>query len=164
MGLKSDIKKAFMESSGLPTSPQMDILAGGITDAIIKFLTKQTFTITEMKAILEVEEISTSGDMEANVKPNTLLGPYAPLFNGIKKIPGASSVMAPVEKQVGDIVKKVSQGGTVIPKIDYKKKGGQGGVMMSMGHAYIGRNPVDGSETNEDLTKVKLLEDNIVGE
>ena len=53
--------------------------------------------------------------------------------------------------------------GVLIPKIKYKKAGGQGGAMTSMGHAYIGRNPVNASETNEDNTKVKLLEDNIVG-
>ena len=29
--------------------------------------------------------------------------------------------------------------------------------------AYIGRNPVDSGESNEDLTKVKLLDENIVG-
>ena len=35
--------------------------------------------------------------------------------------------------------------------------GGQGGSMRSKGHAYIGSNPVDSSETNESNTKVKLL-------
>ena len=53
--------------------------------------------------------------------------------------------------------------GVLIPKIEYKKRGGQGGAMTSVGHAYIGRNPVNTSETNEVNTKVKLLEENIVG-
>ena len=53
--------------------------------------------------------------------------------------------------------------GVLIPKIEYKKAGGQGGAMTSVGHAYIGRNPVNSGETNEDKTKVKLLEENIVG-
>ena len=34
--------------------------------------------------------------------------------------------------------------------------------MKAVGHAYIGRNPIDNEETNEDLTKVKLLDGNIV--
>ena len=137
MGLKSDIKKAFMESSGLPTSPQMDILAGGITDAIIKFLTKQTFTITEMKSILEVEEISTTGPLQADVLPTvtTAIG--------------------------GNVVQ--GKNGVVIPKVSFKKNGGQGGAMKAVGYSYIGRNPVDSEESNEDLTKVKLLDENIIG-
>ena len=34
--------------------------------------------------------------------------------------------------------------------------------MKAVGYAYIGRNPVDSDESNEDLTKVKLLDENIV--
>tara|TARA_Y100000034_G_C6905147_1_gene419717 strand:- start:1528 stop:1989 length:462 start_codon:yes stop_codon:yes gene_type:complete len=153
MGLKSDIKTAFLTSMGNPEDEgNIDGLAQDITDAIITFLTKQTFTITEMKAILEVEEIKTTGPLPADV-----LSTVTTNVNG-----GMTGAPGPVVNATG-IVKKGSKG-VLIPKINYNKKGGQGGVMMSMGHAYIGRNPVDGSETNEDLTKVKLLEDNIVGE
>ena len=53
--------------------------------------------------------------------------------------------------------------GVLIPKVDFNKDGGQGGMMQSKGHAYIGRNPVPNGQTNEGKTKVKLLEENIVG-
>ena len=142
MGLKTDIKKAFLTSMGNPEDEgNIDGLSQDIVDAIIKFLTKQTFTVVELKAILEVEEISTTGPLQADVLPSvTIVNGFGP----------------------GNVVQGTK--GVLIPKVDYSKNGGQGGVMMSKGHAYIGRNPVDSSESNEDLTKVKLLEENIVGE
>ena len=77
MGLKSDIEKVFLESMGNPEDkgniPQM---AEGIANAIIDFLTKQTFTITEMKSILEVEEISTTGPLQGDVLPSVLPQPH----------------------------------------------------------------------------------------
>jgi len=142
MGLKTDIKKAFLTSMGNPEDEgNIDGLSQDIVDAIIKFLTKQTFTVVELKAILEVEEISTTGPLQADVLPSvTIVNGFGP----------------------GNVVQGTK--GVLIPKVDYSKNGGQGGVMMSKGHAYIGRNPVDSSESNEDLTKVKLLKENIVGE
>ena len=52
MGLKSDIKEAFLTSMGNPEDEgNTEQIARDISQAIITFLTKQTFTITEMKAI-----------------------------------------------------------------------------------------------------------------
>ena len=153
MGLKTDIKKAFLTSMGNPEDEgNIDGLSQDIVDAIIKFLTKQTFTVVELKAILEVEELSTTGPLQADVLPTVTT-----IVNG-----GMTGAPGPVVGAQG-VVSKGKQG-VLIPKVDYSKNGGQGGVMMSKGHAYIGRNPVDSSESNEDLTKVKLLEENIVGE
>ena len=138
MGLVSDIEDALFKSMGEPEDKgNVPQLAEDIADAVIDFLTKQTFTITEMKSILEVEEISTTGPLQADVLPTvtTAVG--------------------------GNVVQ--GKNGVVIPKINYKKNGGQGGAMKAVGHAYIGRNPVDSEESNEDLTKVKLLDENIVG-
>ena len=50
-----------------------------------------------------------------------------------------------------------SKKGVVIPKLDLSNRGGQGGLMVSKGHAYIGRNPVSPNETNENNTRVKLI-------
>ena len=50
-----------------------------------------------------------------------------------------------------------SKKGVTIPKINLSKNGGQGGLLVSTGHAYIGRNPVSRNETNESKTKVKLV-------
>ena len=138
MGLRSDIEDALFKSMGEPEDKgNVPQLAEGIADAVINFLTKQTFTITEMKSILEVEEISTTGPLQADV-----------LSTVITAHPS------------GNVVKGTN--GVLIPKVSFKKDGGQGGAMKAVGHAYIGRNPVDSEESNEDLTKVKLLDDNIV--
>ena len=146
MGLVSDIEKVFLDSMDNPEDkgnvPQM---AEGLADAIINFLTKQTFTITEMKSILEVEEISTTGPVQGDVLPTVTTT-------------GVGNLGVPVPSTVVNGTK-----GVLIPKVNLKKFGGQGGAMKAVGHAYIGRNPVDSDESNEDLTKVKLLDENIIG-
>jgi len=59
MGLRSDIEDALFKYMGEPEDKgNVPQLAEGIADAVINFLTKQTFTITEMKSILEVEDRS----------------------------------------------------------------------------------------------------------
>ena len=143
MGLTSDIydvMKTSMESDVELDDAQDNNLynvSEGIANAVIDFLTKQTFTITEMKSILEVEEISTTGPIQADVLPTvtTAVG--------------------------GNVVQ--GKNGVVVPSISLKKFGGQGGAMKAVGYAYVGRNPVDSEESNEDLTKVKLLDENIIG-
>ena len=167
MGLKSDIKEAFLTSMGNPEDEgNTEQIARDISQAIITFLTKQTFTITEMKAILEVEELKTSGPLQADVlnsvSVNTTVAPMT--------IPALIVAAPPVATAPGATTPGTGTGtvvsgkkGVLIPKIEYKKRGGQGGAMTSVGHAYIGRNPVNSGETNEGNTKVKLLEENIVG-
>ena len=143
MGLTDDIYNVMetsMESDTTLDDVQANNLyniAEGIASAVIDFLTKQTFTITEMKSILEVEEISTTGPLQGDV------------LQTVTTAAGGNVVMG--------------KNGVVIPKVNFKKFGGQGGAMKAVGHAYIGRNPVDSEESNEDLTKVKLLDENIVG-
>ena len=146
MGLSNDIyevMKISMESDVELDDAQDNNLyntAEGIANAVIDFLKKQTFTITEMKSILEVEEISTTGPLQGDVLPTVTITNFAgpgTVVNGTK--------------------------GVLIPTINLKKFGGQGGAMKAVGYAYIGRNPVDSEESNEDLTKVKLLDENIIG-
>ena len=143
MGLSNDIyevMKISLESDVELDDAQDNNLyntAEGIANAVIDFLTKQTFTITEMKSILEVEEISTTGPLQADVLPTVTTAVGGNVVMGTK--------------------------GVLIPKVNFKKFGGQGGAMKAVGHAYIGRNPVDSEESNEDLTKVKLLDENIIG-
>ena len=141
MGLTNDIENALFKSMGEPEDKgNLPQLAVDIADAVINFLTKQTFTITEMKSILEVEEISTTGPLQAEVLPTVTTAPDA----------------------TGGMVVQ-GKNGVLIPKVGLKKNGGQGGAMKAVGYAYIGRNPVDSEESNEDLTKVKLLDENIIG-
>ena len=143
MGLTDDIydvMKTSMESDTELDGVQSNNLynvSEGIANAVIDFLTKQTFTITEMKSILEVEEISTTGPLQGDVLPTVTTAVGGNVVMGVK--------------------------GVLIPTVNLKKFGGQGGAMKAVGHAYIGRNPVDSEESNEDLTKVKLLDENIIG-
>jgi len=150
MGLKSDIKNAFLTSMGhddMPTETTDDVkskknmdkkadkLSDDISNAIVDFLQKQEFTITKMKASLEVEDIKTTGPL-----------------NGMtfgRQTPSRTGRVARTKQPV-----------TVanINKLGLSKKGGQGGVLRATGHAYIGRNPIPGSDTNEDNTTVKLID------
>ena len=148
MGLKSEIEKAYIDSLGVDPENSGNIpqLAEDLSNAITNFLLKQTFTITEMKAILEVEEMKTSTTLPADV----LAGRVKSLGTGYS----------------GFQVQSTSTSGTQavrIPALELRKFGGQGGSMQSKGHAYIGNNPIDSSETNERNTKVRLLKQNIRG-
>ena len=155
MGLKDDIYKAYEKTMITPDNPpddeqlkKIETLAEDMTSAVIDFLTKQTFTITEMKAVLEVEEIKTVMPFTADVLP------------GVQSL-GVGNMGAPVTSTTTS-----GKGGVLIPKINFSKRGSQtsqGGVLRAKGHAYIGRNPVPNGQTNEGKTKVKLLEENIVG-
>ena len=143
MGLTDDIydvMKTSMESDTELDDVQANNLfnvSEGIANAVIDFLTKQTFTITEMKSILKVEEISTTGPLQADVQITVATATGGNVVQG--------------------------KNGVKIPTLNLKSGGGgQGGAMTAVGHAYIGRNPVDSEESNEDLTKVKLLDGNIV--
>jgi hypothetical protein len=150
VGLKSDIKNAFLKSMGYDDMPseeqsdrksrktmnkKVDVLSEEIKQAIIDFLQKQEFTITKMKASLEVEEIKTVAPLTADVLQSvTIVNGFGP----------------------GNVV--VGTKGVLIPKLNLGKQGGQGGVLKATGHAYIGRNNVPGGDTNEDTTIVKLLD------
>ena len=113
-----------------------------LADSITKFIQDQTFNITEMKAILEVEELKTQTFLQADIQPTvqyvTPSGAPSPLIAATK--------------------------GVKIPALNLNKGGGtsttpsQGGLLVSKGHAYIGRNPVSSNETNEGNTKVKLID------
>tara|TARA_R110002073_G_scaffold334394_1_gene523784 strand:+ start:1558 stop:1971 length:414 start_codon:yes stop_codon:yes gene_type:complete len=137
LGLKSDIKKVVLKSMGNPEDEgNVDGLAQGLSDAIINFLTKQTFTITDMKATIEIDGLRTTGPITTEL-PILSQGP-----------PGAP-IAAP--------------GQPILSALNLGNTGGQGGVLQSVGYAYLGKASPQG-DNNSDDTKVKLLTDNIVGE
>ena len=147
MGLSKDIEDALMKSLGDNISEDVDRgnvpkMAKGIATAIIDFLQKQTFTIVDMKAVVQMEEIETAGPLSAHVLP------------GKVKSQGVGNTGVPV---VSNTIK--GDGGVQIPAISLKRQRGQGGSMSSKGYAYIGNNPISTSEKNDKhkKTKVKLL-------
>ena len=151
MGLKSNLEQACIESLGTDAvdNGNCEKLAKAQSDAIVDWITSQTFRITEMKAILEVEKITTTAPYPADVLPTVMASPGIPIVNGFG--PGASTAPGPL------------MGGTkgvLVPKVNFSKTGGQGGALQTKGYAYIGGNPV--GETNEKKTKVRLLKEDLV--
>ena len=77
MGLADDILKAFhaaMDESVLDSSQKSSLkkMSRDLSEAFVDFITSQTFTITKMKALLEVEELETSTTLSADVMANWL--------------------------------------------------------------------------------------------
>tara|TARA_B100000287_G_scaffold63145_1_gene54896 strand:- start:2948 stop:3400 length:453 start_codon:yes stop_codon:yes gene_type:complete len=142
MGLTKDLEKACVEGLGpqAQDAGRCPEVAKLQADAIEKFLKAQDFTITQMKAILQLEELRTQTFLTADINPTaqyiTAAGAPAPLIGSSK--------------------------GVKIPALNLKKGGGdsvkpsQGGLLITKGYAYIGRNPVSANETNESNTLVKL--------
>ena len=156
MSLKSEIEEALVNALSVEPDNKGNLpqLAEDLTKAIVKFIQQQTFTITEMESILRVEEIKTTGTLEADV------------LNKVKtrgEGRGTGNQGMPVTTQVRS---EVSNGrkGVKIPKLDLRLSNGQGGSLTAIGHSYIGQNPVDSTERNSTHgdNKVKLLE--VVGD
>ena len=157
MGLTQDIEDALMKSMGDNASTDagkgnVPAAANDIATAIINFLQQQTFTITDMKAIVEMEKIKTAGPLQADVLP-TVTSTVAP------GITTAGSPASQVTVTPGTAVVANGTKGVLIPPVNVSKAGGQGGVLTSKGYAYIGDNPISTSEKNDrhKRTKVKLL-------
>ena len=155
MGLKTDLENACIENisngseGGDPvTDGNCAKLAQAQADAVVDWITSQTFRIVEMKAILEVEKMTTTAPYQADVLPIVMAAPGIPIVNGF----GPGSSVAPGPLQGG-------KAGVLVPKVNFSKTGGQGGAMQSKGHAYIGDNPVGSSPKTQ--TKVKLLREDL---
>lgn len=137
MGLKTDIENAFLKSMGINAEDDqgnVPELAQDLTNAIIKFLKAQEFTITEMVAPLEIEQLQTNNVLQADV---------------------LSSVTVTTSGGPGNV--SLGKNGVTIPPLNLNKDSGQGGKLYAVGNAYIGDNPIPNADTNEDTTKVKLL-------
>ena len=145
MGLKSEIYDVFynnLSDTGDDSveltkfqEDKLDQLSKGLTEAIINFIQKQEFQITEMEATVDIEEIKTSGPYQADLNPSTTFGGYP-----ITSPPGGFTAVN-------------------IPSVFLSKTRGQGGMMTAKAKSYIGPKSSKNihGESNEDKTKVKLL-------
>tara|TARA_R100000152_G_C6678184_1_gene112720 strand:- start:192 stop:710 length:519 start_codon:yes stop_codon:yes gene_type:complete len=138
----------------------VDNLSNELTEAVTNFLVKQTFRITEMKSILEVEQISTAGPRFADVLPSVQVTVPPGITTAGMSVTGGPTTGATTNPMVSPVTTGTK--GVLLPKLSLKKAGGQGGVLIAKGHAYIGPNPV--GPTNEKKTKVKLMKNEIVGD
>ena len=146
MGLSSDLEQVFIdnlsdagtESVEVDAQQQAKIrqLSQGISNAIINFLTKQTFTITEMKATVELDGLRTTGPITTEAQITTAVA-------------GSVGIATP--------------GQPILNSLNLGNTGGQGGVLETVGYAYLGKSSPKG-EDNSDETQVKLIPENIVGE
>ena len=143
-GLAEDLKQAFLKSMGRsaetddPDSQKsIEKLGKDISKAIQKFLKAQTFTITEMKAYVDVEKIQTDGALEAN-----LLGDAEAVVKGmssakIQVLPGIATPAGPTVSPGKAMVMR-GRKAVEIPRLKLKKGGGQGGILTVKSYAYLG--------------------------
>ena len=155
--MKTDIKNAFLKSAGQdPINPDpqidagMEILSVELTKTLVKWIQKQDFQITEMKALVQLEELTTTGTILGDVNPTV----SAVVPQGSVMLPAGVPNPIPIPCFVQKLTGKK---GVSIPALFLSLNGGHGGVLQSIGHAYVGINNVDPTETNVDNTKVKLL-------
>ena len=113
-------------------------LAQDISKAFVKFLQNQTFSITDMKAMVEVEEIKTTAPLDANINTSVMY------IDGTVPTPLTGTFK-----------------GVTIPRLNLLSQGGgDGSALETKGYAYIGKNAPDAAEANDEHndTQVKLLE------
>ena len=140
-------------------------LSKDLSDSIVKFIQDQTFNITEMKAILELETMNTSGPYKADVLPQVKVIPGQQVATAVNTNVNGSSVSGGPVVGTGSgkgdgrtKTKGVLEGmkqGILIPKVNFRKKKGQGGTLKTKGYAYVGANPVGSSSPRSQ--KVKLI-------
>ena len=140
MGLRADLEKVFENNMSDAGGEKIELtdfqkkkvkqLANGIADAMIDFIQKQNFQITEMEATVDIEEIRTIAPLTGVPIPPTTGGPVI--------IGGTPAVSSPFV---------------------LSKTGGAGGTMIPKAKAYIGpkSNKNVFGKPNVDKTKVKLL-------
>ena len=150
-GLTEKIKDAFVESThadhdgtkdtGGGDTKKIEKLSEDLADAIIEWVLDQTFTITEMNAMVEIDEIKTVAPFISKT-----IAPVTGIPNG-----GGPVMIAPAP--------------FIFENLNLSKKGGgQGGMTVGLGHAKIGRKSsrIPKSDTVGDaggwnkFTKVKL--------
>ena len=104
-----------------------------------------------MKAIVKLDELSTTGPLSANIRPTVQSMIPAGIF--------ATTALIPNPPLPVPVMGVTAKNGIDIPKLKLKTRGGQGGSMNAVGYAYVGRkNPVSPNETNEDKTVVQLID------
>ena len=166
MGLTSDIEKAFSKSIGVEEGGdkgKVPQLAKDLSEAIVTFLTEQTFTVTELKASVEIEEFKTTSPISGDVATTQVAGTYKILLDMLSSLPVVGTTIKGMIDKIISMIPKTMGKGEVTTAINLEKNKG----LKAIGHAYVGRDSrkVPGSDTIEELndfTKVKLDPDKVV--
>ena len=173
-GLKHDLilaKVKAAEDSGMKTP--LDTKDGGYiereahhtAEAIVNFITKANFTITQLKAPVVVEELQTP-EQPVNIELDTMLGEYQPVLKLLKKLGsplGLSKTIDKLESQIEAAVTPLLEGGAKLAGLNLNK---DSGGLRSTGYVYIGEDPasqggfnVEDEEGQSQFTTVRLLDD-----
>lgn len=167
MGLSKDIENTFLKTMGYDMMEDKDAkkaikksaktLGVDLSKSIIDFLQKQEFNITEMKAIVKLDKLTTTGNIKANIEPTV----QALIPIGSVVLPSLTPNPVPIPANISSLT---GLNGVTIPKLKLTSKPGKllpsrtGGNMNAIGYAYVGvKNPVGPNESNENKTKVKLI-------
>ena len=164
--LTNDIREAIRKNA--VGDSDIDQYSADLADAIANFLLRQENRVCEINVPTGVKSIKTTSDIDVNVAPDTLAGPYAPLINGIKKlanlVPGAGGIIGGIEAAIHHAASKVSEAGAKLPKLELED-GKQGGSLDVAGETkyktqFKGRKTPDADARD---SVVKLFEDEIKG-
>ena len=143
MGLKQDLIDAKVESAKaagelfvenqLDTSvgSQIEIEAELMKEAIVNFLTKCEFRITQLNAPVVLEDLRLppqQGDVLPSVSVSSGLQTFVPMSPALGGIPVQSMIAG-------------GTNGVLTKNIDVNKSGGDTGILESTGYVYIGGDP-----------------------
>ena len=180
MGLKDDLIKAKIEGLKLsgarekdldealqPGSP-LEIQAEMEKEAIAKFLTEASFKVTELKAPVKLEQLSTP-DQPVDLAVETLLGDKAPIIDTLRKVapivPGLDKAIEALEDELKKVITPLVKAGATLPGLNLGK---DSGGLESTGYVYIGDDPesqesfnVDDEDGQRNFTTVKLFREDI---
>ena len=170
MGLKQDLIDAKVESAKaggelfvedqLDTSvgSQIEIEAELMKEAIVNFLTKCEFRITQLNAPVVLEDLRLppqQGDVLPTVSVSSGLQTFVPMSPALGGIPVQSMIAG-------------GTNGVLTKNIDVNKSGGDTGILESTGYVYIGGDPNSQDEFDvntldgiRDFTKVELFREDI---
>ena len=109
-------------------------VSNDIGDAIKDYLITNTWTITDMKANVEIDHIKTSDTIPVDVEPDTLAGPYSPALKAVKSL--GIDIFSAVRQQIT----KVVESGAFTKALQLHKfnRFRQGGMLDAKGKAFIG--------------------------
>ena len=109
-------------------------VSNALGDAIKDYLIENTWTITDMKANVEIDHIKTTDTIPVDVEPDTLAGPYSPALKAIKSL--GLDIFSAVRKQITQVVE--SGAFTKALQLHKFNRFRQGGMLDAKGKAFIG--------------------------
>ena len=176
MGLKQDLIEAKEKAArDVGIKKPLDTSNGSFIEreaeytkeAIVRFLTKAEFRITQLNAPVVVEKFKIPEQL-VNVELETLLGEYGPILKTLKKIGdplGLGSLIDSLEGEIEKAVTPLLKGGSILPPMNLGK---DDGGLESTGYVFIGEPPdsdedfdVEDEDGQREFTTVKLIREDI---